>query len=136
LDPKSRRRPWWNTRRLKKWRQEADAVRAHNPELGEDYAEEEEEEKDVRGRIFILAQHEGVPINPALAALGVSTPNGASSIDEDDDIYEENSKGLPQDRDPVMPKYVVPEGGVIRNSQHAYEFTEAISYDYPDPNAA
>ena len=129
-----------DTSRLKRRRHEANAAQAHDPELGEEYVQEEDqqEQDDVEDRILRLAQHKGIPIDPALAAMGVS--NGVESVDGDEDRYEENPEGRrredePSGRGPLAPQYVVPEGGIIRNSEHAYDFTEAITYDYPDPDA-
>lgn len=128
-----------DTSRLKRRRHEANAAQAQDPELGEEYVEEEDqqEQDNVEDRILRLAQHEGIPIDPALAAMGVS--NRVGSVDEDEDRYEENPEGPrredePSGRGPMAPQYVVPEGGIIRNSEHAYDFTEAITYDYPDPD--
>ena len=129
-----------DTSRLKRRRHEANAAQAQDPELGEEYVHEEDqqEQDDVEDRILRLAQHEGIPIDPVLAAMGVS--NGVESVDGDEDRYEENPEGRrredePSGRGPLAPQYVVPEGGIIRNSEHAYDFTEAITYDYPDPDA-
>ena len=123
-----------DTLRLKRRRHEADAAQAQDPELGEDYADEDDRD-DVEDRIIRLAQHEGIPIDPALAAAGL---NSLDPVDEDEDIYEENPEGPRRNhesgRGPMLPQYVVPEGGIIRDSDHAYVVTEAITYDYPDPD--
>ena len=128
-----------DTTRLKRRRHEADAAQAQDPELGEDYVDEQgqQDHDDVEDRILRLAQHEGIPIDPALSTMGPT--NGTASVDEDEDIYEENPEGSRQGKDssgrgPLAPQYVVPEGGIIRDSEHAYDFTEAITYDYPDPD--
>ncbi len=128
-----------DTTRLKKRRSEANAAQARDPELGEDYVDEQDQSDrdDLEDRILRLAQQEAIPIDPALAATGAS--NGVNCVDEDEDIFEENPEGRRREdqssgRGPLAPQFVVPEGGIIRDSEHAYDFTEAITYDYPDPD--
>ena len=81
-----------------------------------------------------LAEHEGIPIDPALSSLGVQQNPDAQ---DDEDIYDENpeANNAFRGKAPMMPQYVVPEGGILRDQDHAYETTEAITYDYPDPDA-
>ena len=128
-----------DTRRLKRRRHEADAAQAEDPDLGDDYADEQDQQNadDVEDRLLRLAQQEGVPIDPALGAMNVS--NGVDPVSEEEDVLEENPEGRRGDLDssargPPVPQYVVPEGGIIRDYDHIYDFTEAITYDYPDPD--
>ena len=125
-----------DTRRLNKRRHEADAAKAQDAQLGEDYADNEEDD-DVEEGILRLAQHERIPIDPALGDM--STPN-VDSID-DEDRYEENPEAQSNTfagKGPMVPQYVVPvpEGGILRDQDHVYQVTEAITYDYPDPDIA
>lgn len=123
-----------DTRRLKKRRKEADAAQSNDPELGDDYVDGDEEmNNDVEDGILRLAEQEGIPIDPALGADAalLHTPG------EDEDEFVEHPEGVR--RGPSTPtnaptaRYVVPDGGIIRDVQHAYDPTEAITYDYPDP---
>ncbi|KIW91428.1 uncharacterized protein Z519_08324 [Cladophialophora bantiana CBS 173.52] len=122
------------SRRLQKRRKEAEAAKATGPELGEHYVDGDQEMNDgVEDGILRLAEQEGIPIDPALAMTATS-----GSPAEDDDEYDENPEGLKMGeestpRDAPAPQYALPEGGVIRDVEHAYEQTEAITYDYPDP---
>ncbi|KIX04704.1 uncharacterized protein Z518_05574 [Rhinocladiella mackenziei CBS 650.93] len=112
-----------DTRRLKKRRKEADAAKANDPELGDDYVNDHEDSNDrVENEVLRQAQREGIPIDPALAAS----------------VVDENPEGPRRYRGPPpthaqASHYVVPEGGVIRDVEHAYDLTEAITYDYPGP---
>jgi len=129
-----------DTRRLTKRRREADAAKAQDPELGDDYVADGANQDDViEDSLLRLAQHEGInvdpgiPIDPALAALGIT--NGTESIENEDD-YDENPETARVNalvpRGPMAPQDVVPEGGIIRDTEHAYDITDAITYDYPD----
>lgn len=126
------------TRRLDKRRQEADAAKVNDPELGDDYVDGDVEMNDgIADGILRLAQHEGIPIDPALADGGV-IGNGFANGEDEEDEYDENPEGaknidesLPADT--LAPQFAVPAGGVLRDMEHAYDPTEAITYDYPDP---
>ncbi|OAG37268.1 hypothetical protein AYO21_08567 [Fonsecaea monophora] len=123
-----------HSRRLEKRRQEAEVAKAIRPELGEHYVDGDQQMDDeVEEGLLRLAQQEGIPIDPALGALG---PPESPADDEDD--YDENPEGVKVAGesipiDDVATQYALPEGGVIRNVEHAYDPTEAITYDYPDP---
>ena len=127
-----------DTRRLQKRRREADAAKAQDPQLEDDDVGEQNGDDDVDAGILRLVHHEGIPIDPALGA----EPAAAPSPSADSDSFDENPEGpkIPDmefaGRAPMAPQYVVPDGGIIRDTQHAYDFTEAITYDYPDPDAA
>ena len=128
------------TRRLKRHQKAADAAKARGDELGEHYVEEGDtpaEEDGVEAGILQLAQQEGIPIDPALGAA-----NGNAHIEtdsqDDEEFYNENpeevNSGLAYGAQrPPASQYVVPLGGVLRDAEHAYNNTEAITYDYPDP---
>ena len=126
------------SRRLDKRRKEAEAAKASEPQLGEHYVGEDEEMADgVEDGILRLAEQEGIPIDPALGADAVEPE---SPVDDEDD-FEENpetarraGEATPENAPP--PQYALPAGGVIRDAEHAYDQTEAITYDYPDPEAA
>lgn len=119
-----------DTRRLKKRRKEADAAKASEPRLGEHYVDGEEASDGVEDGILRLAQHEGIPVDPALGAGPVLFDNSP----EDEDVYDEHPEGARPDGDSTPGDVPwVPEGGVIRDLEHAYDPTEAITYDYPDP---
>ncbi|KIX92221.1 uncharacterized protein Z520_12102 [Fonsecaea multimorphosa CBS 102226] len=131
------------SRRLEKRRKEAEAAKATGPELGEHYVDGDHEMDDgVEEGLLRLAQQEGIPIDPARQggipidpALEPAGPPESPGEDEDD--YDENPEGA-KVRGEVVPidltsQYALPEGGVIRDVEHAYDPTEAITYDYPDP---
>ncbi|OAP60949.1 hypothetical protein AYL99_05951 [Fonsecaea erecta] len=121
------------SRRLEQRRKEAEVAKATRPELGEHYVGGYQEMDDrVEEGVLLLAQQEGIPIDPALVTAG---PPESSIEDEDD--FDENPEGVKVAAEAVpLPdltsQYVLPEGGVIRDVEHAYDPTEAITYDYPD----
>jgi hypothetical protein len=121
------------SRRLKKRRKEAEAAKANEPELGEHYVDDDVGMADgVEAGILRLAEHEGFAIDPALNTGGVllDTPAG------DEDEFDENPETARRlgDLTPTDSPAALPEGGVIRDLEHAYDRTEAITYDYPDPS--
>ncbi|KIW13227.1 hypothetical protein PV08_08414 [Exophiala spinifera] len=123
-----------DSHRMKRRRTEADAALADTPQsgkLGDNYVDDAVDHDAVEDGILRLAQQEGIPIDPALG-LGASPDE---SLLDDDDIFEEHPEGLRQANatPPDQPPWV-PAGGVIRDSEHAYDPTEAITYDYPDPD--
>lgn len=124
-----------NSRRLNRRRKEADAAKALNTELGDDYVDGEDESDEVEEGILRLAANQGIPIDPALQGVGYISGAGSTA---DSDEYEENPEGarVHEETTPAdMPgiEYPVPAGGVLRDVDHAYDMTEAITYDYPDP---
>ncbi|KAI1616401.1 hypothetical protein EDD36DRAFT_492897 [Exophiala viscosa] len=119
-----------DTRRLKKRRKEADVAKASEPKLGEDYVDGDDANDGIEDGILRLAEHEGIPVDPALGAGPVLFDNSPEAEDE----YDEHPEGARPDGDSTPGDIPwVPEGGVIRDYQHAYDPTEAITYDYPDP---
>jgi len=118
-----------NTRRLKQRRKEADAALANEVAIlpGEDYADDNDEVVD---GILRLAEQEGIPIDPALGSAAVLFDHQP----EDEEVFDEHPEGARR-IDESSPDNTpwVPEGGVIRDVEHAYDPTEAITYDYPDP---
>ncbi|OQV01378.1 Zinc-finger domain-containing protein isoform 1 [Cladophialophora immunda] len=118
------------SRRLEKRRKEAEAAKATTPELGEHYVDGDQEIHDgVEDGLIRLAQQEGIPIDPML-----TTDGPPESLAEDEDDYDENPEGVESTLiDDLTSEYAIPEGGVIRDVEHAYDPTEAITYDYPDP---
>ncbi|ETI22392.1 hypothetical protein G647_06466 [Cladophialophora carrionii CBS 160.54] len=123
------------SRRLKKRRKEADAAKANEPELGEDYVDDDADMSDgVEAGLLRLAEQEGFAIDPALGTGGA--PTGAPPGDDDDFDENPESARRPGDLTPSHSPAALPEGGVIRDLEHAYDRTEAITYDYPDPSVA
>jgi hypothetical protein len=122
------------SRRLKKRRRDAEAAKANEPELGEHYVDGDEEMNiGVEAGIMRLAQHEGLLIDPAL----VTVAQPGSSAEEDDDLDENpesRQTGVSTPEGESALPYALPEGGVVRDPEHAYEHTEAITFDYPDPD--
>lgn len=121
------------TRRLNRRKRAAEVAKAQNLELGEYYVNSSPKIQSAESRLLELAQQEGIPIDPALRD---SFPRGES--DSQDDEVDENPEGIGSNTETFdqlhcAPQYVVPEGGVLRSSEHAYDPTEAIIYDYPDP---
>ncbi|KIW37975.1 uncharacterized protein PV06_09952 [Exophiala oligosperma] len=122
-----------DSHRMRSRRTEADAALADTPQrgnLGDNYVDEGAFNDSVEDGILRLAHQEGIPIDPALGSGATPT----DSLLEDEDIYEEHPEGARQAgvHSPDQTPWV-PEGGVIRDYEHAYDFTEAITYDYPDP---
>ncbi|EXJ58643.1 hypothetical protein A1O7_06071 [Cladophialophora yegresii CBS 114405] len=123
------------SRRLKKRRKDAEAAKANEPELGEHYVDDSADMSDgVEAGVLRLAEQEGFAIDPALGTGGALTDSPAG--DEDDfDENPESARRLGDSTPPDSPA-ALPEGGVIRDLEHAYDRTEAITYDYPDPSVA
>ncbi|EXJ82029.1 hypothetical protein A1O1_08097 [Capronia coronata CBS 617.96] len=127
-----------DTRRLNQRRREADAAKGNDPELGDDYVDGDVGMNDgIEDGILRLAQHKGIPVDPALAN-GAAVPNGSPGDEDEEDEYDENPEGaknmdVTMPADAYAPQFAVPEGGILRNMEHAYDPTEAITYDYPDP---
>jgi JmjC domain, hydroxylase/Zinc-finger domain of monoamine-oxidase A repressor R1 len=132
-----------DTRRLQKRKQAAEKAKAQVPELGDDYVEDtnttDQNNDGVEESLLRLAEHEGIPIDPNLANGGGEEMRDAESPIEDE-RYDENPEeaGLGDlydsyHRGPPQPQHVIPTGGIIRDAEHAYDATEAITFDYPDP---
>lgn len=124
-----------NTRRLNRRREAADVAQAQETQLGDDYVDGESRGNDIDDGILRLAAHEGIPIDPALGASGDISGIGSTA---DEDEYHEHPEGGRGDEDVPLAdasgvEYAVPAGGVLRDVEHAYDMTEAITYDYPDP---
>jgi hypothetical protein len=130
----------YDTRRLKKRISAADKAKAQGAALGEDYVERNAmtngDHDGAEDSILKLAQQEGFPIDPSLNDLD---GDQADSIPPDaDEQYNENPEGFAEFRGasmqiPIAAQFVVPAGGIIRDTEHAYDTTEKITYDYPDP---
>ena len=128
-----------DTRRLQKRKQAAEKDKAQGPKLGDHYVEDPVTTRQgndaIEDSLLRLAQQEGITIDPALENGG-----GDVAMDEDErynenpedaglgDVYESYHHGPPQ------PQHVIPAGGIIRDAEHAYDATEAITFDYPDPD--
>lgn len=126
-----------NNKRLDKRKKDAALAKDQETRLGDDYVDADPALSDeVEQGILRLAEHEGIPIDPA---LGIVTDVAAKDSGDEDDDYDEHPEGPRRPEatfavEPPEPQYSVPEGGVIRDAEHAYDFTEAITYDYPDPD--
>ncbi|KIV88356.1 hypothetical protein PV10_08047 [Exophiala mesophila] len=126
-----------NNKRLNKRKKDAAFAKDQETQLGDDYVDMDPTLPDeVDQGILRLAEHEGIPIDPALRG---STDRPTNDSREEDDEYDEHPEGPRRPEatsafEPVEMQYQVPEGGVIRDAEHAYDFTEAITYDYPDPD--
>lgn len=132
-----------DTRRLQKRKQAAERDKAQQPELGDNYVQDAnttmQGNDDVEDSLLRLAQHEGIPIDPALGSrsgevtVASDSPDANERYNENpeeaglEDVYESYHHG------PPPPQHVIPEGGIIRNAEHAYDATDAITFDYPDP---
>jgi hypothetical protein len=133
-----------DTRRLQKRKQAAEKSKAQRPELGDHYVEDAnmtgQGNDEVENSLLRLAQHEGIPIDPTLETGTRVAIMSAESQDEDE-CYNENPEeaGLGDGYEtfhhgPPQPQHVIPAGGIIRDAEHAYDATEAITFDYPDPD--
>jgi JmjC domain, hydroxylase/Zinc-finger domain of monoamine-oxidase A repressor R1 len=130
-----------DTRRLQKKKKDADKAKAKKPELGDHYVEDtnmpDAGNHEVEDGILRLAHHEGIPIDPALG--GGEATNGGDFQDEEvhfNENPEEADLGNEYEtyqHGPPQPQHVIPAGGIIRDAEHAYDATEAITFDYPDP---
>jgi hypothetical protein len=130
-----------DTRRLKKRIIAADKAKAQGAALGEDYVETNAMTQGfsdgIEDRLLRLAQQEGIPIDPSL-----NEPNGNQAqppSPDADEQYNENPEEFARFPDssmpiPMAPQFIVPVGGVIRDTEHVYDNTEKITYDYPDPD--
>jgi Zinc-finger domain of monoamine-oxidase A repressor R1/JmjC domain, hydroxylase len=132
-----------DTRRLQRRKQAAEQAKAQKAELGDHYVEDANTTRqgndEIEDSLLRLAQHEGIPIDPALEAgngeamMDNTSQNGDECYNENPeeaglgDFYESLHHGPPQ------PQHVIPAGGIIRDAEHAYDATEAITFDYPDP---
>jgi hypothetical protein len=130
-----------DTRRMKKRQEAAQIAKDKDAEADDAY---DQTQNEIDSSILMLAQQEGIPIDPALAAMTSGAPNNSydqptlpDGSQDDEDEYDENPEQA-RVRDegpggPPAPQYVIPAGGVVRDAEHAYDNTEAITYDYPDP---
>jgi JmjC domain, hydroxylase/Zinc-finger domain of monoamine-oxidase A repressor R1 len=133
-----------DTRRLQKRKLAAEKAKSQAPQLGDDYVQDTnmagQGHDAVEDSLLRLARHEGIPIDPNLSNGGGDVLQSGESQDEDErynenpeeasigDIYES-----PSHQDPPQPQHVIPAGGIIRDAERAYDPTEAITFDYPDP---
>jgi JmjC domain, hydroxylase/Zinc-finger domain of monoamine-oxidase A repressor R1 len=129
-----------DTRRLKKRIRAADKAKEQGAALGEDYVEHNAmtngDNDGVEDSMLKLTQQGGIPIDPSLSGLNGDQADPISS--DASSQYNENPEEFAGFRHasmqiPIVPQFVVPAGGVIRNTEHAYDTTEKITYDYPDP---
>lgn len=128
-----------DTRRLQKRRREATAAMNKADQLGDNYVNDDDnDEADsqiVESAVIRLAEQEGIPIDPALNS-GFTAVNGNKRNDSnDDDEIEENPEQAARNSqtDDDRSQFVLPDGGIVQDPQHAYDDTEAITFTYPDP---
>lgn len=122
------------TRRLEKRVRAAEADKARDARA--DMVPEHYDNVDQN--LLRLAEQEGIQTNgkvPIDPQLGTETPHLSESdeslsVNEDPEFpssREYTNRGSPP------PQFVVPAGGVVRDADHAYEASDAITFDYPDP---
>lgn len=112
-----------DTRRLKKRLEEAQTAKSNSPTLNEHYVDPVEE------GILRLARHENIPVDPALA----NSFNGAEegTIPVDPAMISGQYEALPPN-----PQFAMPDNALFREEMSdRYEATEAITFEYPDPEA-
>ena len=123
-----------DSKRLRDKQAAAAKAKAKDAHLGENYVDEHD---DVEGNLLRLAEHEGIPIDPALDVRN-TTLQFESDSQEDEIEYNDHPEeclGMAAgSKEPPPPQYTIPAGGIIRDADHAYDMTEAITYDYPDPD--
>ncbi len=133
-----------DTRRLQQRKQAAEKDKAQRPVLGDHYVEDAnttgQGNDELEDSLLRLAQQEGIPIDPALDN-GVRENMLDGESQDEHERYNENPEeaGLgdmnePYHHLPPEPHHVIPASGIIRYSEHAYDATEAITFEYPDPD--
>jgi Zinc-finger domain of monoamine-oxidase A repressor R1/JmjC domain, hydroxylase len=132
-----------DTRRLQKRKLAAEKAKAQAPQLGDDYVQDTniagQGHDAVEDSLLRLAQHEGIPIDPNLANGGGDVLPSGESQDEDERYNENPEEASIGDiyesfhQDPPQLQHDIPAGGIIRDADRAYDPTEAITFDYPDP---
>ena len=124
-----------NTLRLHRHKQAAEADKSNHAELGDNYAHSNDVElkdSDLEANLIRLAQLEGIPIDPSLTEA-----TRPSDAENSDDEVDENPEGFRrQDLEDTTPSsdYHLPTGGVLRSVDHVYDVTDAVTFEYPDPN--
>ncbi|KAF7513352.1 hypothetical protein GJ744_009773 [Endocarpon pusillum] len=132
-----------DTRRLQRRKQAAEKAKAKPDVLGDHYVEDADttrpENSAVENSLLRLAHQEGIPIDPDLEN-GAGEANTDGESQEEEDRYNENPEEAgvgdvfqSYRHGPPQPQHVIPAGGIIRDVEHAYDATEAITFDYPDP---
>ena len=126
-----------DSERISRRKEAAEAAKAKDLELGDNYVDVDkaaEEDRALEQKVLQLAQQEGFPVYDP--ALGIAMQEGVPDSPQSDGV-DENPEGphLRFEGIPPQPQFVIPEGGIVRSASHAYDFTEAITYDYPDPEA-
>ncbi|EER43434.1 JmjC domain-containing protein [Histoplasma capsulatum H143] len=113
-----------DTRRLKKRLEEAQKAKSNGPILNEHYVDPVEE------GILRLARHENIPLDPALA-------NNSFNAAEEEAIPVDPALMSGQvDALPPNPQFAMPDNAMFQEEMSdRYEATEAITFEYPDPEA-
>ncbi|KAJ9660419.1 hypothetical protein H2198_002537 [Neophaeococcomyces mojaviensis] len=121
-----------NTRRMQKRRRDAAAAMNRDPELDDNYVDENEEQ-NVEESILRLAEQEGIgiPLDPQLGAAAVNGESGEE--DEVDENPEQIAAARLQKKNDDQAQFMLPHGGVVQDMQHAYDPTDAITFVYPEP---
>ncbi|KAJ9247389.1 hypothetical protein DTO207G8_8088 [Paecilomyces variotii] len=105
-----------NSRRLQRRLEEAEMLKLDQPVLGEDYVE------PTRPSLEDAADHGGIPVDPALAPG--TRGNDGTNIPIDPALGGGSEE----------PQFFVPKNGILREGMRdEYEETEAITFEYPDP---
>lgn len=123
-----------NTRRMQKRRSDAAAAMNRDPELGDNYVDEVDEQNVEEG-ILRLAQQEGIgfniPIDPELNAGSAS--DESADEDEVDENPEQVAAARQRKESNNQMHFTLPDGGVVQDMHHAYDPTDAITFVYPEP---
>lgn len=122
-----------DTRRLKKRREEAEKAKSRDPALNEHYVESADSGQAEEASITPV-EYEGIPIDPALGGNGYEDQdNGGLHVQEMQDLYTSPASTPWASR---HPQFTVPENGIFRDEmEDEYEQNEAITFEYPDPDA-
>ncbi|KAL1848991.1 hypothetical protein Plec18170_007650 [Paecilomyces lecythidis] len=116
-----------NSRRLQRRLEEAEMLKSDQPVLGDHYVEPT---RPTSGEASIprVSGHGEIPVDPALA-VGMQE-NAPIHVHSQGDIPIDPALGGGLDD----PHLFVPKNGVLREDmRNAYEATEAITFEYPDP---
>ncbi|GAD95469.1 jmjC domain containing protein [Paecilomyces variotii No. 5] len=116
-----------NSRRLQVRLEEAEHAKSNQPVLGDHYVQLTRPASQEASTLHV-SEHRGIPVDPALA---VGTQENAS-------VHVHSQGDIPID--PALgggfddPHLFVPKNGVLREDmRNEYEATEAITFEYPDP---
>ncbi|OJD16449.1 hypothetical protein AJ78_03390 [Emergomyces pasteurianus Ep9510] len=111
------------SRRLKKRLKEAETAKSNGPTLNEYYVDPVEE------GIVRLARHENIPMDPALASNFNGPEEGMIPVDPA--MISKQHEYLQSN-----PQFAMPDNAMFQEEMpDRYEETEAITFEYPEPEA-